>query len=55
MDGVLLLYEAQLFGTASLNTSLNTSETQNYVLIRLGLGVILKLTYFLVINILATP
>jgi len=40
----------QLFGTASLNTS----ETQHYLLIRLG--VILKLTVLLiVINILAIP
>jgi len=49
MDGVLLLYQAQLLGTASLNTS----ETQHYPLIRLR--VILKLTFLLVINILATP
>ena len=47
MYGVLLLYQAQLFGTASLNTS----ETQHYPLIRLG--VILELTFLLVINLLA--
>ena len=44
MDSVLLLYQAQLFGTASLNTS----ETQHYPVIRLG--VILKLAFLLVIN-----
>ena len=43
-DGELLLYQAQLFGTASLNTS----ETQHYPLIRLG--AILKLTFLLVTN-----
>ena len=48
-DGMLLLYQAQFFGTASLNTS----ETQHYPLIRLG--VISKLAFLLVINILATP
>jgi len=49
MDDVLLLYKADLFGTASLNTA----ETEHYPLIRLG--VILKHTFLLIINILVTP
>ena len=45
MDGVLLLHQAQLCGTASPNTS----ETQHYPLIRLGAN--LKHTVLLDINI----
>jgi len=48
MDGVLLLHQAQLCGTASPNTS----ETQHYPLIRLG--AILKETFLLDINIHTT-
>jgi len=43
IDDVLLLYQAQLLGTSSLNTS----ETQHYPLIRLG--VIVKLFCLLLI------